>query len=171
MRHTFLGLMVLAAFVPACADREGADPREARQEAALEQADRMSGEDVVVTGCLTGHPETNAFVVTAPRNELVSGALYSREGEVPTYTYELVGNAADLAQHVGREVEVHGRLAGRDDEVDVEQEDKATLEPRRSGDEVVTPHIETETQAEIKVRRLEVSTITPTGQPCRTTRQ
>jgi hypothetical protein len=170
MRHTFLGLMVLAALVPACADRES-DPREARQEAALEQADRMSGEDVVVTGCLTGNPETNAFVVTAPRNELVSGALYSREGEVPTYTYELVGNAADLAQHIGREVEVHGRLAGRDDEVDVEQEDKATLEPRRSGEEVVTPHIETETQAEIKVQRLEVSTITPTGQPCRTARQ
>lgn len=165
MRRTGLivALIGTVALVSACA---GPEQREEQQEAALAVGDRMSGETVTVTGCLTSTPERDAFVVTAARDALTSGALYSGDGEVPTYTYELVGNAADLSQHVGTQVEVHGEITDSRDEVKVDQEEETAHEPRRSGDDTVTPAIETDTEAEINVRRLQVSTVTPTGQPC-----
>lgn len=165
-----IALAGAVALGSACSDT--ADRREARQEAALAVGDKISGEDITVRGCLTSASDRGAFAVTAARDVLVSGALYAGDGEVPTYTYELVGNAADLSQHVGRQVEVSGTLDdARDDEVVVDQEEETTLEPRQSGDEKVTPAIETEIEAEINVRRLHVSTVTPTGQPCLPERQ
>jgi hypothetical protein len=54
----------------------------------------------------------------------------------------------------------------RDDEVKVDQEDKTELPKTQSGDDKVTPAIETDTEMRINVRRLNVSSITPTGQAC-----
>src|SRR5690606_34994093 len=156
-----LGVVVAAAAAGACSQ---AGQRAEQREAALEERDRP--DEVRITGCLTGSPDLGAFVLTAARSSLASGALQAGRGEVPTYTYELMGNAADLAQHVGREVEVLGTVVEKRDAVDVDQTEAARLEPRQSGDEVVTPDIKTRTEAEINVRRLDVSTIPPTGQPC-----
>ena len=156
-----LGLAVTAT---ACGR---ADERRAEQSAALDARAQQTGNEVTITGCLTAAPDRGAFVVTADRNALASGAMYSGKGEVPTYTYELVDSSADLSPHVGRQVEVKGRLdRDRDDEVDVETKDKTKEPTARVGDDSVTPAVETKEEIEIKVKRLHVVSATPTGQPC-----
>jgi hypothetical protein len=129
--------------------------------------DPVSGDYMTVTGCLSGASDRGAFVLTADRNALTSGALHSGSGEVPTYTYELVGGSEELASHVGKKVAVKGRLDDdRDDELDKEVKSKTELPPTRSGDDVVTPAIRTKEELEIQVRRLRVESITPTGSAC-----
>jgi hypothetical protein len=168
MRYTglFLGL-ILSIGMSATACSRVADEREQQQQAALATRGGAGGDEVTITGCLTGASDRGAFAVTADRNALTSGALYAGSGEVPTYTYELVGNAADLAAHVGRQVQVKGRLdENRDDEVDVETKVKTEGERVQSGNDKVTPAIETNEEMEIKVRRLHVASVMPTGAAC-----
>ena len=156
-----LGLAVTAT---ACGR---ANERRAEQTAALETRAQQTGKEVTITGCLSAAPDRGAFVVTADRTALASGALYSGAGEVPTYTYELVDSSADLSPHVGRQVEVKGYLdADRNDEVDVEEKDKSKEPQARVGNDTVTPAIETKEEIEIMVKRLHVVSTTPTGQPC-----
>jgi hypothetical protein len=168
MRYTglILGLVASVATASGACSR-AADEREQQQQAALDTRGGAGGEEVTVTGCLTGAPDRAAFVVTADRNALTSGALYSGSGEVPTYTYELIGNAGDLTAHVGRQVQVKGRIDDdRDDEVDVETKAKSEGERVQSGNDKVTPAVETNEEMEIKVRRLHVASVTPTGGAC-----
>ena len=161
----FVGFICAVTLAGACS--RTADERADAQEAALAARDGAAGEDVTITGCLTGAADKNAFVVTADRNALTSGALHAGSGETPTYTYELTGNTADLSKHVGQQVQVSGRIdKGRDDEVDVEDESKTKLPEVQSGKDKVSPAIETDAEMEIKVRRLSVSSVTPTGKPC-----
>jgi hypothetical protein len=159
--------LALSLTLGSAACSRGADDRAEMQEAALHERDKAAGDEITVTGCLTSAADRGAFVVTADRNALTSGALHAGDGETPTYTYELTGNTADLAQHVGRQVQVTGRLdEDRDDEVKVDAEEKTELPKTRSGDDTVKPAIETDTEMNIKVRRLEVSTIAPTNRAC-----
>jgi hypothetical protein len=170
MRHTgmFFGFIVSVALGAAACSRS--DGRTDTQAAAAR--DGAAGEEVTVTGCLTSASDRGAFVVTADRNALTSGALHAGDGETPTYTYELAGNTNDLAQHVGRQVQVTGRLDDdRDDEVKVDDEDKTELPRTQSGDDKVTPAIETDTEVNINVRRLNVSSVSQTGRACTTTQQ
>ena len=160
----FLTLMTTMALAPAACSRTESDTR-GQANAGVDDRTIPDGEPITVTGCLTGAPDRNAFVVTADRNALISGALHAGSGEVPTYTYELVGGH-DLAQHVGRQVEVKGRLGERDDEVDVEASQKTELPKVKSGDDTVIPAIETNQEMEIKVQRIHVSAVTPTGAGC-----
>lgn len=162
MRHTgvVVGLIVSIALGSAACSRSAEDADPTRDAAA-------SGENVTITGCLTTAADRGAFVVTADRNALTSGALHAGDGETPTYTYELTGNTNDLAQHVNQQVEVTGRLDDdRDDEVKVDQEQKTELPRTQSGDEKVTPAVETDTEIEINVRRLNVSSVRQTGRTC-----
>lgn len=173
MRHTgvFVGLIFSVALGAGACSRT-AEERGEMQEAALAARDGAAGEEMTVTGCLTSAADRGAFVVTADRTALTSGALHSRDGETPTYTYELTGNAGDLAQHVGRQVQVTGRLDDdRDDEVKVDRQEETKLPETQSGDEKVTPAIETETEMRINVRRMNVSSVTATGQPCAANQQ
>jgi hypothetical protein len=168
MRHTgvFLGLIISIAVGSAACNR-AADERGAAQDQALATRDGAAGDELTVTGCLTSAPDRGAFVVTADRNALTSGALHARDGETPTYTYELTGNTADLAQHVGRQVQVTGRVDDdRDDNVKVDQEEKTELPKTQSGNDTVTPAIETDTEMRINVRRLTVASVKQTGQAC-----
>jgi hypothetical protein len=168
MRHTgvFVGLIFSITLGSAACSRS-ADERGAAQDAALAERGGATGDEVSITGCLTSAPDRGAFVVTADRNALTSGALHAGDGETPTYTYELTGNSGDLAQHVGKQVQVSGRLDDdRDDEVKVDEEQETKLPEAQSGNDKVTPAIETDTEMHINVRRLTVSTVTPTGQTC-----
>lgn len=161
----FLSIMFSVALGSAACSRT-ADERAQQQEAAM-AADGVKGDEVTITGCLTGAADRGAFVVTADRNALTSGALYANSGETPTFTYELTGNTADLAAHVGRQVQVTGRLdADRKDRVIVDEEEKATLPEVQSGKDKVTPAIETDAEMNINVRRLEVASVSTTGRPC-----
>ena len=89
----------------------------------------------------------------------------------PHATYELTGNIGDLASHVGRQVEVTGRLDDdRKDEVKVDDEQKTELPEVQSGDDTVKPAIETEMELNINVRRLAVTSVSQTGQACSASR-
>ena len=167
MRRTGLLLgIIMSVSLGATACSRTADERAKTQEAAM-AADGVNGDEMTITGCLSGAPDRAAFVVTADRNALTSGALHSGSGETPTYTYELIGNTAELPAHVGKQVRVTGRLdKSRDNEVKVDDEDKTTLPEVQSGKDKVTPAIETDAELEINVRRLNVASVTPTGRPC-----
>ena len=168
MRHTgvFVGLIFSVAIGSGACSRTAEERGEA-QEAALAVRDAATGDEITVTGCLTSAADRGAFVVTANRNALTSGALHAGDGETPTYTYELTGNTEALAQHVGREVAVKGRLdEDREDEVKVDQEQTTELPETRSGDDTVKPAIETNTEMNINVRRLSVSSVSQTGAAC-----
>lgn len=163
-----VGIIFTVAMGSAACSRS-ADERATEQAAAGDQA-RASGDELMVTGCLTAAPDRAAFVVTADRDALTSGALYSGSGGTPTYTYELTGNTGDLAAHVGRQVEVTGRLDDdRRDDVQVDDKAKTELPPVQSGDRKVEPAITTETELDINVRRLEVASVRATGQGCQVT--
>ena len=167
MRRTglFLGI-IFAVSIGSTACGRNADERARTQEAAL-AADPAKGDEVTVTGCLSAAADRGAFVVTADRNALTSGALYANSGETPTYTYELTGSAADLAAHVNQQVEVRGRLDDdHKDQAKVDEEEKTKHPEVQSGKDKVAPAIETDTEMEINVRRLAVASVTPTGRPC-----
>ena len=112
---------------------------------------QATGQEVTVTGCLTAAPDRAAFVVTADRNALMSGAMHSGSGEVPTYAYELVDSSADLSPHVG------GRSKSRASRSPIATK-KWTSMPGQdqgaadeSGRDTVTPAVETKPEIEIKV--------------------
>lgn len=173
MRHTgvFVGLIFSLALGGAACSRT-AEERGNAQEAALAARDGAAGDEMTVTGCLTSAADRGAFVVTADRNALASGALHAGDGETPTYTYELTGNTAELSQHVGRQVQVKGRLdKDRDDEVKVDQQEKTEMPATQSGNEKVKPAVETDTEMNINIRRLNVSSVSQTGAPCSANQQ
>ena len=168
-----LGIIISVAIGSASCSRADEPAHDAaataRDSATGEAVDPATGAEMTVTGCLTAAPDRAAFVVTADRSALASGAMYSRAGGTPTYTYELMGNTGDLTAHVGRQVEVTGRLdTDRKDGVNVGDEEKTELPKVQSGDRTVEPAVETETQLAINVRRLQVTNVSPTGQPCAT---
>jgi hypothetical protein len=163
MRSPLFCVLILAMTVGSAACNRDSSDR-ARDAAAVDAGG--DGPEITVTGCLTGAPDRSAFVVTASRDALASGALHSGLGEVPTYTYELVGGS-DLQAHVGRTVQVTGRVdEDRKGDIDVDTKSKVELPQTRVGDKDVTPAIETREEVEVEVRRLHVSSLTPMGQPC-----
>jgi hypothetical protein len=164
-----LGITLSIALVSACsrtADEQDATVG-ARDSATGDAADAATGEEITVKGCLTAAADRAAFVVTADRDPLTSDAIFAGAGGTPTYTYELMGNTGDLTSHVGRTVEVTGRLDDdRTDDVNVDEEEKTDLPEVQSGDRKVEPTIKTETKMDINVRRLQVAKVAPTGQAC-----
>jgi hypothetical protein len=164
MQRNDLGLaLVLVATigVGACSRGNGDVERADNRGSAVETDGQTT-----VTGCLTGAPDGNAFVVTASRDALASTTLNRTTGEVPTYTYELRGGT-DLAAHVGREVEVKGRLdKDRSDEVDVDNRGASQPAAAQAGQEA-KGEVKTREEIEIKVRRLDVTSVRPTGAACK----
>jgi hypothetical protein len=166
-----LGITLSVALASGCSraadEDDTATTAAARDSATGDAVNAATGEEVTVKGCLTAAADRAAFVVTADRDALTSGAIYAGAGGTPTYTYELMGNTGDLTSHVGRQVEVTGRLdADREDDVNVDKEEKTELPEVQSGDRKVEPTIKTETEMDINVRRLQVARVAPTGQPC-----
>jgi hypothetical protein len=167
MRRTglILGLIFSIALVLSGCGRN-AEERADQQQAALEAQGQLPDDQIKVTGCLTAAPDRNAFVVTADRHALTSSTLIATQGETPTFTYELTGDTSNLPAHIGQQVEVTGRLDDARSEVDVDDKSEAKQPSVRSGKDTVTPAIETESEVEINVRRLHVSSVAPTGRTC-----
>ena len=85
-----------------------------------------------------------------------------------TITYELVGNAADFEGRANTIVTATGRedvSVARDAEV--ERKDEST-QPTASGASG-TPTVETKEEVEVNVKRLHVTRVIATGQPCPST--
>ena len=155
-------VMTLAMTVMLTACRDG---NERRPENLQADATAPSGPEVSVTGCLTAGRDASAFVLTAARDSLATGTLQASRGEVPTYTYELVGAPADLTPHVGKQVEVRGRIdPDVKESVDVEAKTRDEQPAVRAGQD--SARVETRQEIEIDVRRLYVLSTTPTDRRC-----
>jgi hypothetical protein len=162
-----LGIVLTVAVGSACSRTPDDATVVARDSATGDAVDAATGEEVTVKGCLTAAADRAAFVVTADRDALTSDAIFAGAGGTPTYTYELMGNTADLSPHVGRTVEVTGRLDDdRKDDVDVDKEEKTEMPEVQSGDRKVEPTISTETKMDINIRRLQVAKVAATGEAC-----
>jgi len=105
-----------------------------------------------VTGCLHAGEAVSTFVLTTAQ---------SADGTMPA-TYQLHGSAGvNLADHVGKRIEVNGVLR--------EQAQISTSESKQpAGDKAAgttgTPSVQTETQ--ISIRQLEVTAVKQAGGDC-----
>jgi hypothetical protein len=161
-----LGLIFSVGFVLSGCNRT-AEERSDQQRAALEEKGQLPGDQIKITGCLTAAEDRNAFVVTPDQDVLATSTLTATQGEAATYAYELAGDTSKLPAHVGQQVEVTGRLDdSRKDDVDADEKSEVKLPAVQSGKDTVRPAIETESEVEIKVRRLYVASVTATGKPC-----
>jgi hypothetical protein len=158
---TLVTILALAFMMTAC--RNGDERRPQAVQADSSKA--PDGPEVTITGCLTGGREANAFVLTPSRDPLATGTLQASRGEAPTYTYELVGLPADLAPHVGRLVEIRGRVdPDVKESVDIESKTRDEQPAVRTGQE--TAAVETRQEIEVDIRRLHVLAATPTDRRC-----
>ena len=125
---------------------------------------RAEGDNVPVTvnGCLTSGPNQQRFVLTAATEPMTSTAVRAA-GAAPTFTYELVGGE-NLADHVGRQVTVHGRLDDAMDSAEFEEEQKARVDENTPRGE--TPTVKSTEEVEVEVRRLFIESVEASREPC-----
>ncbi len=163
------GLLTLTIGVTACGTSEppaetsaGSAPAQATGAAAS----RANGNEVTVNGCLSAGPG-GSFVLTASTGAEVAVSARAGSGTRETYSYGLVGGQ-NLQQHLGRRVEVTGRL---DDDADQEVEMEAKRESStagKSGGEDVTAKVETKEEVDIEVRQLHIGSIRQVDGTCGT---
>lgn len=100
-----------------------------------------------VIGCLRAGEAADTFVLTSAGEQAVTYQLAGGEGET-------------LRDHVGHQVEVTGTVTA---------EQRTATRATSSSDKAVgtggTPTVQTQTQ--VNVRRLEVSSVKPTGSECK----
>lgn len=149
--HTRLGLTALfvaAAAAGACGGEEPAAPP------AQSQAQTVQKPNVptLVTGCLRSGEGTNTFVLTSS---------LTTDGTTPA-TYQLNGDGGvNLADHVGKRVEVNGVL--REQAQIATSESKQPAEERAKGT-TGTPSVQTATQ--VSIRQLDVTSVKSAGADC-----
>jgi hypothetical protein len=121
-----------------------------------------SGDTVTITGCLNASPDGN-FALTAAPDAAVATAARAMNDERDTHTYVLVGGD-NLTPHLGKRVEVTGKLSGRPQEM--EQTAKKTTEgtPATSGGD--TPTVKTKEEIDLEVRQLHVSAVKSVAPTC-----
>ena len=105
-----------------------------------------------VVGCLAAGDGADTFVLNSAR----------AEGANASATYQLVGtNADELRGHIGEQVRVAGTVTS-DTQV------AARSMPQAEGDKAKgtsgTPVVQTQT--DVQIRRLQVSSVSPQGQKC-----
>jgi hypothetical protein len=105
-----------------------------------------------VTGCLRAGDAPDTFTLTAAR----------AAGANDTATYHLVGaNGDELRGHVGEEVQVNGTVTTGSE---IASSSAPKTEPDRATGTSGTPVVQTQT--DLQIRRLQVSSVSPQGQSC-----
>ena len=113
--------------------------------------EKPRGQQTTVTGCLKSGLAENTFVLTASKDE----------GAIETATYQLAGpERLGLRNYIGQKVEVAGTLQSEQEVTSLGQPTEQKPAKGTSG----TPTVET--KSEIDIKRLSVSTVTPTGARC-----
>ena len=108
-------------------------------------------EPMTVTGCLKSGVADNTFVLMTSKTE----------GAIETATFQLnPKQGVDLKQYIGQTVEVSGTLRAEQEVASTGQPTELKPAKGTSG----TPTVET--KSEIDVKRLDVNTVTPTGNSC-----
>jgi hypothetical protein len=118
-------------------------------ETQTESPTRVTNQPMTVTGCLRAGEAADTFVLTSGGTDVATYNLVGREG-------------TNLADHVGRQVEVNGTM--------VAQQETTTRARGAAGREAPTgtagaPSVST--RAEVDIRQLEVNSVRPTGGDCR----
>jgi len=154
-------LICLAIGSSACStNRVGGNEATYKDNAARALPDR---DQVEVTGCLTANTDLNQFVLTANSTALTSLTNRAGGGQAETFHYQLVGGT-NLEQYVGKEVAVKGSVEGKTKDVDIESKEGTTKDKSRG--EEATPAIQSKSEIDMQVQRLNVASITPTGSAC-----
>jgi hypothetical protein len=104
-------------------------------------APQERSQPMTVAGCLRAGEAADTFILTAA----------ATEGSQQPGTYQLVGNTASLADHIGNRVEVSGTLESEQELATRTQ----AIEKERPKGTSGTPTVET--KSEVEVRRLEVA--------------
>lgn len=133
-------------------------------ESRANRAAAASGDEVKVEGCLSGGPD-GRFVLTAAPDPGVTAPARTGMGERDTHSYVLVGGS-NLQQHIGKRIEVSGKLAGRQQELEREQKTESQGRPTgTSGGE--KPTVETKQEIDLEVRQLNVDNVRELAPTCR----
>jgi hypothetical protein len=147
LRGVVLGACIALTTAGCGRDEKSTPPAEDRAQAA-----QPANHPQIVTGCLKAGDAPDTFVVTAARTA----------GSTETATYQLLGKTdVNLADHIGRQVEVSGtvketrELASRD-------RPPAAQPQGTTGDS--KPVVETRTEVDIK--KIDISAVKPLGNRC-----
>jgi hypothetical protein len=126
--------------------------------------------EIEVTGCLTG--ANDQFVLT----ELDRAETGTTIASPATETYTLIGEAAALRPHIGKQVRVSGMAETPDVAIVRESSPAAASQPGvgTSGSTApqpdpnagARPKVSTEQQTRLEVSSLRVRSVTPTGGAC-----
>ena len=121
-----------------------------------------SGEEVTITGCLSGSEGRFALTATPDAAGAIAGRAVAGD-ERETHSYILVGSA-DMQQHVGKRVEAIGTLEGGSKQVEHEAE-KKQVEPDATG-AGDKPTVKTQEDVEVQVRQLNVRQLRSVAGDC-----
>jgi len=106
-----------------------------------------------VTGCLAAGDASDTYVLNAAR----------AEGATTGATYHLVGtNPAQLRDHIGEEVRVSGTVTSGEQ---IAERSLPHVETDKAKGTSGTPVVQTQT--DVQIHRLQVSSVSPQGQKCR----
>jgi hypothetical protein len=106
-----------------------------------------------VTGCLAAGDAADTYVLNAAR---AAGATASA-------TYNLVGaNSDQLRGHIGEQVKVSGTVTSGEQ---IAERSMPQAETHKAKGTSGTPVVQTQT--DVQIRRLQVSSVSPEGQKCR----
>lgn len=137
----------------------GGGDRPADETRAADDIDIAETTTITETGCLTSAGDR--FVLTA----LEGG------GGAQTELYQLIGAEADLRPHVGREVNVSG-MAEPAQVATVRETSPAGATGTAGGGAAadagagVQAEVRTESETRLETRRMQVTSVTPTGDEC-----
>lgn len=162
------GLLTLTMGTAACGTSEppvatSSDGGQAQATATSATAS-PGGDEITVNGCLSAGPD-GSFVLTASAGTEVAVAARVGSTTRETFSYVLVGGQ-NLQEHLGRRVEVAGRL---NDDVDEQVEleaDRESATPAKGTDEDLTAKVETKEEVDIEVRQLRVGTVRQVAGTC-----
>ncbi len=153
----------LAVTAGACGRSDKSPRADAPPSAEAQKA--SDGDQIEVTGCLTGNRDTNQFVLTANATALSSLTNRAGAGEAETFHYQLIGGN-DLQVYVGKEVVVKGSVEGKGKDVNIEAKDKADKASAKPSGDQATPVVKSTEEIEMQVERLNVASVAPTGASC-----
>jgi hypothetical protein len=154
---------VAATFSIALAASACSDGSAERGSAAnANDANREAGETVQVAGCLSGGPDGRVVLTAAPDPAVTTAARVGM-GDRDTHSYVLVGGD-NLQSHIGKRVEVTGRIVGKDDDMEheAERETESTPTARRED----TPTVTTKEEIEVEIRQLSVAEVREVAPTC-----
>jgi hypothetical protein len=183
MRGTAAGAFVLCLGLAAGC---GGSNKDEQANAASDDQKTAEGRPAPVTqtGCLTARGDQ--FVLT----DLDRGTAGASD-QATTETYQLIGNADELRQHVGKQVRVNGEAepaqvaevrettpsgpqanaTGTSGQSQAGAQPQSGSAPAQSGSAQMqgggnTPQVSSQTETRLEVAKLRVQSVTPTGESC-----